>query len=44
MSDTLAAPYVVLPPTQAELPYDDSIPMETQQHKVIRTSTGALAG
>ncbi len=34
MSDTLAAPYVVLPPTQADLPYDDGIPMETQRHKV----------
>jgi Uma2 family endonuclease len=33
MSDTLAAPYVTLPPTQAELPCDDGIPMETQRHK-----------
>ncbi|NJM73382.1 MAG: Uma2 family endonuclease [Scytonema sp. RU_4_4] len=30
---TLAAPYVTLPPTQAELPCDDGIPMETQRHK-----------
>lgn len=27
------APGVVLPPTQADLPYDDGIPMETQRHK-----------
>lgn len=32
MSD-IAAPYVTLPPTQAELPCDDGIPMETQRHK-----------
>jgi Uma2 family endonuclease len=31
---TLAAPYVTLPPTQAELPYDDGIPMESQRHKM----------
>ena len=31
---TLAAPYVTLPPTQAELPYDDGIPMESPRHKV----------
>jgi Uma2 family endonuclease len=30
---TQAAPYVILPPTQAELPCDDGIPMETQRHK-----------
>lgn len=30
----LAGPSVVLPPTQADLPYDDGIPMETQRHKV----------
>ena len=30
---TLAAPYVTLPPTQAELPYDDGIPMESPRHK-----------
>ena len=28
-----AAPYVTLPPTQADLPCDDGIPMETQRHK-----------
>ncbi|NMG08248.1 Uma2 family endonuclease [Brasilonema sp. UFV-L1] len=34
MSETiLAAPYLTLPPTQAELPCDDGIPMETQRHK-----------
>ena len=33
MSDTVDAPYVTLPPTQAELPYDDGIPMESQRHK-----------
>jgi Uma2 family endonuclease len=27
------APYVTLPPTQADLPYDDGIPMESQRHK-----------
>ncbi|BAY48084.1 hypothetical protein SAMD00079811_57030 [Scytonema sp. HK-05] len=32
MSD-IAAPYVTIPPTQAELPCDDGIPMETQRHK-----------
>ncbi|WP_318780926.1 hypothetical protein [Dendronalium phyllosphericum] len=31
---TFAAPYVTLPPTQAELPYDDGIPMESQRHKM----------
>ena len=30
---TLAAPDILLPPTQAELPYDDGIPMETARHK-----------
>jgi hypothetical protein len=30
---TQAAPYVIVPPTQAELPCDDGIPMETQGHK-----------
>ena len=30
----LAQTSVVLPPTQADLPYDDGIPMETQRHKV----------
>ncbi|MBW4561003.1 MAG: Uma2 family endonuclease [Mojavia pulchra JT2-VF2] len=34
MSETLAAPDITLPPTQAELPYDDGIPMESQRHKV----------
>ncbi|MDZ8056278.1 MAG: Uma2 family endonuclease [Aulosira sp. ZfuVER01] len=34
MSETLAAPDVKFPPTQAELPYDDGIPMESQRHKV----------
>jgi Uma2 family endonuclease len=31
---TLAAPDIQLPPTQAELPYDDGIPMESARHKV----------
>ena len=30
---TLAAPDIQLPPTQAELPYDDGIPMESARHK-----------
>jgi hypothetical protein len=30
---TLAAPDIQLPPTQAELPYDDGIPMESVRHK-----------
>ncbi|HLO87636.1 MAG TPA: Uma2 family endonuclease [Nostocaceae cyanobacterium] len=35
MSETiLTAPSVKLPPTQAELPCDDGIPMETQRHKL----------
>ncbi|OUL27108.1 hypothetical protein BV378_10565 [Nostoc sp. RF31YmG] len=34
MSETLAAPDVKFPPTQAELPYDDGIPMESQRHKM----------
>ncbi|MEH2107946.1 Uma2 family endonuclease [Nostoc sp.] len=34
MSETiLAAPDIQLPPTQAELPYDDGIPMESACHK-----------
>ncbi|MBD2461366.1 Uma2 family endonuclease [Oscillatoria sp. FACHB-1407] len=33
MSDTLSAPYVELPPTQEELPYDDGVPMESARHK-----------
>jgi Uma2 family endonuclease len=34
MSDTtLVAPDIQLPPTQAELPYDDGIPMESARHK-----------
>lgn len=34
MSETiLAAPDIELPPTQAELPYDDGIPMESARHK-----------
>lgn len=34
MSDTpLSAPYVELPPTQAELPYDDGEPMESARHQ-----------
>ncbi len=33
MSETaLTAPYVSLPPTQAELPYDDGEPMESQRN------------
>ncbi|MBW4689160.1 MAG: Uma2 family endonuclease [Komarekiella atlantica HA4396-MV6] len=31
---TLAAPDITLPPTQADLPYDDGIPMESQRHKM----------
>lgn len=31
---TLVAPDIQLPPTQAELPYDDGIPMESARHKV----------
>ncbi|WP_438802419.1 hypothetical protein [Fischerella thermalis] len=36
MSETaLTAPDVTLPPTQAELPYDDGEPMEeSQRHKL----------
>ncbi|QSJ18603.1 Uma2 family endonuclease [Nostoc sp. UHCC 0702] len=34
MSEIVVAPYVTLPPTQAELPYDDGIPMESQRHKM----------
>lgn len=30
---TLPAPFVELPPTQAELPYDDGEPMESPRHK-----------
>ncbi|WP_414545407.1 Uma2 family endonuclease [Nostoc sp. CCY0012] len=30
---TLATPDIQLPPTQAELPYDDGIPMESARHK-----------
>ena len=30
---TLVAPDIQLPPTQAELPYDDGIPMESARHK-----------
>lgn len=30
---TPAAPYVTLPPTQADLPYDDGNPMESPRHK-----------
>ncbi|BBD58030.1 hypothetical protein NIES2109_07990 [Nostoc sp. HK-01] len=34
MSDTtLATPDIQLPPTQAELPYDDGVPMESARHK-----------
>ncbi|MBR8834978.1 MAG: DUF874 family protein [Stigonema ocellatum SAG 48.90 = DSM 106950] len=33
LETTLDAPYVTLPPTEAELPYDDGIPMESQRHK-----------
>ena len=33
LETTVAAPYVTLPPTQAELPYDDGIPMESPRHK-----------
>jgi len=34
MSNTLAAPYVTLPPTQPELLYHDGEPMESQRHKL----------
>lgn len=34
MTETLATPDVTFPPTQAELPYDDGIPMESQRHKM----------
>ncbi|NWF59856.1 MAG: Uma2 family endonuclease [Fischerella sp.] len=35
MTDTTCtAPYVTLPPTQAELPYDDNENMESQRHKL----------
>jgi Uma2 family endonuclease len=34
MSEILAAPDVTLPPTQAELPYDDNETMESARHKV----------
>ncbi|MBH8555063.1 Uma2 family endonuclease [Nostocaceae cyanobacterium CENA357] len=30
---TLAAPDIQLPPTQAELPFDDGVPMESARHK-----------
>ena len=30
---TLTAPDIQLPPTQAELPYDDGVPMESARHK-----------
>lgn len=30
---TLAAPYIQLPPSQAELPYDDGTPMESARHQ-----------
>ncbi|BAY18223.1 hypothetical protein NIES21_40670 [Anabaenopsis circularis NIES-21] len=34
MSDTtLATPDIQIPPTQAELPYDDGVPMESARHK-----------
>ncbi|MFN6516475.1 MAG: Uma2 family endonuclease [Nostoc sp. CreGUA01] len=31
---TLPAPLIELPPSQAELPYDDGVPMESARHKV----------
>ncbi|BAZ67136.1 hypothetical protein NIES4106_18900 [Fischerella sp. NIES-4106] len=34
MSETALVPNVTLPPTQAELPYDDGEPMESQRHKL----------
>ncbi len=34
MSEIVAAPDIQLPPTQAELPYDDNENMETQRHKL----------
>ncbi|MEB3177705.1 MAG: Uma2 family endonuclease [Nostocaceae cyanobacterium] len=30
---TISAPDIALPPTQAELPYDDGVPMESARHK-----------
>ena len=33
LENTLETTRVELPPTQAELPYDDGIPMESQRHK-----------
>ncbi len=33
MLETTPAPYVTTPPTQAELPYDDGVPMESPRHK-----------
>ncbi|NJO39363.1 MAG: Uma2 family endonuclease [Cyanobacteria bacterium CRU_2_1] len=34
LAKQLAEHGVTLPPTQAELPYDDGVPMETQRHKL----------
>ncbi|MBE9251431.1 Uma2 family endonuclease [Dolichospermum sp. LEGE 00240] len=34
LETVLAEPSIKLPPTQAELPCDDGIPMETQRHKL----------
>ncbi|MDD1415637.1 Uma2 family endonuclease [Dolichospermum sp. ST_con] len=34
LETVLAVPSIKLPPTQAELPCDDGIPMETQRHKL----------
>jgi len=31
---TLPVPLIEIPPTQAELPYDDGVPMESARHKV----------
>ncbi|WP_414570406.1 Uma2 family endonuclease [Nostoc sp. CCY 9925] len=31
---TLPAPLIEIPPTQAELPFDDGVPMESARHKV----------
>jgi Uma2 family endonuclease len=33
LEPTLTTPEIQLPPTQAELPYDDGIPMESARHK-----------
>ena len=34
MSETLAVTHITVPPTQAELPYDEGMPMESQRHQL----------